>query len=100
MKLESWQLKSFLTVVIGLLEKADTEVWILRVVLNGIKKADPSIPIEQMIAEAREAPDVYSVMRDKYAPILAAMLEHIDQADLDQELEKFLRDWKPTGPKN
>jgi hypothetical protein len=96
---EREQLKQFIRNVTGLLKEAETEVHIMRSVLNGIK-SNCAIDVDHMIAVARKLPEIGIAMNNKYDPILQIMLANIDQAGPDQDLSQYLRDWKPTGRTN
>src|SRR5262245_1865256 len=61
----------------------------------------PEIPnLDESLQIARESPDIKETIAQRYRPIREKLDQLIDAIQLDQDLDEFLRQWKPTGPPN
>jgi hypothetical protein len=56
--------------------------------------------LKQALTQARESPSIHAIVDKKYDSVLETLLSTIDQAQMEQSLAEWLRDWKPEGSPN
>jgi hypothetical protein len=91
-------LKKFVVYVLNGLKKFESELTAHQLTFLVFKQTQPMVGqlLDDALEAARISPALQQQMREKYDPVLES-LQQAEQSDLDSELLKFLKKWKPTG---
>ena len=93
------KLVSFITTNFKALE---TELLIYRAAFAGLKVVDPSQShfLDLTLQTARNSSAIQKVMNDKYDAALEQFLKQLDASAQEEDLLKWMQNWKPETPVN
>jgi hypothetical protein len=97
MDIDKEQYKIFLRQAFTNMKQLETELMAYRLLAHTLKRLHPDVPVDDFLASARQNHSLLKRLDEKYEPYLARVLASIDQTATDQEIEEFLRSWKPES---
>jgi hypothetical protein len=93
---EVHKLREILSGLFEGLQRTEHELLACQTTLLLLKFSGEFPEIDQFLKKARETS--YPALEKRHAEIRASIQKAINAAQLEQVLQQFLRDWKPTGP--
>jgi hypothetical protein len=102
MELNTKKYRAFMQHLAKTFKGLESELLAYRTVFAALKMAhfEEASVLDQAFQQVLSCPGLRKWMDEKYDPVLEKLLERIDESTMDQELLKWLQEWKPEGPIN
>lgn len=101
MKIDPEKHKQLMISAFSIFKKLESQILAYRMVFHALKTFHPDLPdLDEALELSLNSESLQKVMNAKYDPAVEMLTKRFDEAALESDLEQWLRDWKPTGPKN
>lgn len=86
----------------SIFKSLETQLIAYRMVFLAVKILDKqqSEILEQSFQQAVNSPELAKQMYEKYDVVLEQVLARVDEASAEEDLLKWIREWKPQNPPN
>ena len=98
MELDKDKLRDLLLWLFNGVEKIEKELLAYKVAFLFLNATGQIVDLQQILDLARK--NSAAALDRKYTELRELIPKILDQANADQDLDKLIRQWKPTGPPN
>ena len=100
MQIDKDLFREWILMYIDAMQKMETEVMVYRLVAEALKRYDLQKEIDDLTQKIRERAEIKNKLDEKYGKYRDQVLEYIEKGFQDQDLSRFLQEWKARGPIN
>ena len=100
MQIDKDLFREWILMYIDAMQKMETEVMVYRLVAEALKRYDLQKEIDDLTQKIRERSEIKNKLDEKYCKYRDQVLEYIEKGFQDQDLSRFLQEWKARGPIN
>jgi hypothetical protein len=92
--------KDLMVYMMGLFKSLETQLLAYQMFVHALKVLFPADyqVIDDTLQQALDSPALQQVMNQKYDAAVEMLKKRFDEAILDEELSKWIRDWKQQTP--